>query len=155
MHKKWYIQGELFGVTKKTSHCNSRAFFTRKPKDVPLESTLTLTSCNSFCMFQTFSIKAVKMYLVPIDSFYNFIQETTPDPDLYFYYNWFQSGWIMEKKPEFIVQYSQIANLWISKIITIAGSIVCTIFNTILVAALLSDKKVEVFLIFLSFSKLS
>ena len=31
MHKKWYIQGEVFGLTKKkTSHCNSRAVFTRK-----------------------------------------------------------------------------------------------------------------------------
>ena len=33
MRKKWYIQGEFCGLTKKktkTSHCNNRALFTRK-----------------------------------------------------------------------------------------------------------------------------
>ena len=45
MHKKWCIQGELFGLTKKkekkTSRCNIRALFTRK---APTNNNKTGTS---------------------------------------------------------------------------------------------------------------
>ena len=82
MHKNWYIQGELFSLTKKkekTSLCNSRALFTRKAptkkehlwrgkRDVILVSCLNFSNflslvmaITAMCLFRYVDISLKKL----------------------------------------------------------------------------------------------